>query len=102
MDNNENKEYGEAVSGDSLKDSWKLFGKGMGKSMSGLGKAILRSARAGIDSLDSKNGGEPSAVDCESLKSNWKDVGKALGETAESFGKALGDTVESVFDDKDR
>jgi len=93
--NTENNDYSV-----NLKDSWASFGKGLGRTMAGLGKALIRSARAGIDSLDSETGGAPAEVDKQSLKENWKTVGRSFGDTAERLGKAIEDTVDSVTEKK--
>lgn len=35
-----------------LKNSWKETGKGLGQAFAGLGKSIVKSAKAGIDKAD--------------------------------------------------
>ena len=53
VDNNENNTEKNAPEKTSLRGKWAAFGKGMGKSMTGLGKAIVKTAKAGVDRLDS-------------------------------------------------
>ncbi|MBR4434816.1 MAG: hypothetical protein IKS90_01820 [Clostridia bacterium] len=80
----------------SNKENWKDAGKGIGKSFLGLGKALLKTARKGIDEvLDDKPEGEENT---ESLKDSWKEVGQTFGNTGKAFGKAVVGTASTVVD----
>lgn len=78
----------------SLKDSWADFGKGMGKSMAGLGKAIIKSAKVGLDKAD----GTAADGSGDDLKKSWSDVGHSFGKTGASLGKAAKKTIDTVAD----
>ena len=93
----ETNEAGTAGSGtdgadDSLKSRWAAFGKGMGRSMAGLGKTIIKSAKAGVERID--DDGEAPKISPTELKSSWKAVGKSFGMTASNFGRAVEETLD--------
>ena len=86
----------------SLKDKWKRFGKGMGKSFSGLGKSIVKSAKVGMDKLSEDEPAEKKeGQEQKPLSENWKEVGKSFGETGVAFGAAVTGTAKKVADDLD-
>ena len=82
----------------SLKDSWKEAGKGLGKSFAGAGKAILESARVGLDRAadDTPEDNGPTG-----LKEKWSEVGHSFLKTGASLGKAAAETAERVADEID-
>lgn len=86
----------------SLRDEWAKAGKGMGKSFSGLGKSIVKSAKVGVDELNGEHptdeNGNPVGT---GLKENWKDVGKTFGNTGKALGKAFAGTAKKVTDNLD-
>ena len=69
----------------SIRDGWKEAGKGIGKSFAGLGKAILKSAKVGVDKAldedpsDNKGG--------TGLSQSWSEVGHDFGKAGVSLGK---------------
>ena len=76
----------------SLKDDWKEVGKGLGKSVIGLGKSIYKSAKVGAEKVeewadDKKD--ETKAPEDTGLRESWSEVGHTLGATAAGFGKAV-------------
>ena len=81
----------------SIKDGWKEAGKDIGKSFAGLGKAIIKSAKVGVDkALDEET--EEQKEQGTGLGKSWGDVGKSFGEAGKSFGKAVAGTASGVLD----
>lgn len=82
-----------------LKDDWKNAGKGVVKSFSGLGKAIVKSTRVGVDALydktsdEEKKTGEPKD---NGLKKSWSKVGHSFGTTGKALGRALVGTAKVI------
>ena len=93
----------ENVEGNDLKQQWKGFGKGMGKSFSNLGKSIIKSAKVATDKADDWAQGNDNEVDEQptGLKESWAETGKTIGNTAAAFGKSLGSTAKHVLNEID-
>ncbi|MBQ4258552.1 MAG: hypothetical protein II713_06090 [Clostridia bacterium] len=76
----------------SLRDDWKEVGKGLGKSVIGLGKSIYKSAKVGAEKVeewadDDKDGTK--IPQDTGLRESWSEVGHTLGATAAGLGKAI-------------
>ncbi|MBQ7173162.1 MAG: hypothetical protein IJR88_03510 [Clostridia bacterium] len=88
----------------SLKDDWKNTGKGIGKSFAGLGKAIVKSAKVGVDAVYDKASGEtkdPNEPKETGLRQSWSEVGHSFGSAGKSLGKAAAGTAKKVTDSLD-
>lgn len=88
----------------SVKDDWKNTGKGFGKSFTGLGKAIIKSAKVGINKLYDNTSGEekdPNEPKETGLRESWSEVGHSFGYTGKSLGKAAAGTAKKVVDSID-
>ena len=82
-----------------LKDDWKNAGKGIVKSFSGLGKAIVKSTRVGIDALYDKTSDEKKESDepkKTGLKKSWSKVGHSFGKTGKAIGRAVVGTARVI------
>ena len=81
-----------------LKDSWKEAGKGLGRSFAGAGKAILQSAKVGLDKVtdETPDDGQPTG-----LKESWSEVGHSFLKSGASLGRAAAETADRVIDELD-
>ena len=87
-ENNTNNAGG-AAGDESLKENWKGVGKGLGKTFSGLGKTLIKTAKVGLDKADDwAEGKEDDRSEAtQSMKDGWKEFGHNFVDTAEDLGK---------------
>lgn len=84
----------------SNKENWKEAGKSIGQSFAGLGKAILKTTRKGIDKVLDDRPAE--AGEGDNIKESWSEVGQSFGHAGRSFGKAVAGTATTVVDSIER
>jgi hypothetical protein len=86
----------------SLKDDWKGTGKQLGGAFAGLGKALLKTAKVGIDKAEAvADGSDPDKAVPEQNVTNdgtWRQTGKELGGAFAGLGKTLLHTAEIGVD----
>ena len=83
---------------ESLKDSWKKFGKDVGNTMKGLGRSIAKSVDVGTDKIFDEMPANEDAAKTSDLKESWKDVGHSFGHTAADLGNAVAKSVKKGAD----
>lgn len=82
----------------SLKDNWKEAGKGIGKTVVGAGKALVNTAKVGIDKVQGDTP-EDDAEKAAEMKESWSEFGHSFLKTGASLGKAAASTAEKVVDE---
>ncbi|MBR4581763.1 MAG: hypothetical protein IKO32_11075 [Lachnospiraceae bacterium] len=90
--NNTNNTNGE----ESLSGEWKSVGKGLGKTFTGLGKTLIKTAKVGIEKADDwaeDREGVDRSAEVEDIKAGWKAFGGDFVDSAQDVGKT---TVKSV------
>ena len=86
----------ENTNDESLKNDWKVVGKGLGKTFSGLGKTLVKTAKVGIEKADDWAEGRENtdhSAETQSMKEGWKAFGNDFVDSATDLGKT---TVKSV------
>ena len=85
-----------------LKDDWKDTGKDLGGAFTGLGKTLIRTAKVGVDKVNTwADGGDPKeAVPEENVTNDgsWRETGKDLGGAFAELGKTLLHTAKAGAD----
>ena len=86
-----------------LRSDWASFGKGMGKTFSGLGKSLVATAKVGVNAASDWADGKEvdNTAEKAQMKQGWKDFGHSFVDTAEDFGKASVNTVKKGVDKVD-
>ena len=82
-----------------VKQDWKDAGKDIGKTVVGLGKAIVRSVKVGADKILDE--GPKDGSDDACLRDSWSEVGHGFGRAGKSLGKAVAETARDVADKLD-
>lgn len=83
----------------SLRDDWKNTGKSLGGAFGGLGKNIVRSAKAGINRADN-DGTEENKSDVFN-DGSWRQTGKDLGGAFAGLGKSIIRSAKTGIDKVD-
>ena len=78
----------------STKEEWANTGKGIGKTVVGLGKALLKTVKVGAEKILDETPEEKEVP----LKDTWSEVGQTIGNTGKSFGKAIANTARDLAD----
>ncbi|MCR4814211.1 MAG: hypothetical protein K5879_05230 [Lachnospiraceae bacterium] len=97
-DENKNMNQNENTSAEesSLYGEWKTVGKGLGKTFSGLGKTLIKTAKIGIEKADDwaeDRERVDRSAEVEDMKAGWKTFGGDFVDSAQDVGKT---TVKSV------
>ena len=81
---------------DNLKSEWRDVGRGLGKTFSGLGKTLVKTAKIGLEKADDwaegREGVDHSA-ETQAMKEGWTAIGNNFVDSATDLGKT---TVKSV------
>ncbi len=82
-----------------LKDDWKGTGKQLGGAFANLGKALIKTAKVGVDKAEAwAEGEDPGKAVPEQNVTNdgtWRETGKELGGAFAGLGKTLLHTAET-------
>ena len=74
----------------SRNESWKSFGKNVGKAFKNFGKAMATTAKVVVGDEENKVEEDGRST----LKHVWTDTGKGFGEAGKSLGHAAADTID--------
>ena len=86
---------------DSLKSEWKVVGAGLGKTFTGLGKTLIKTAKVGVEKMDDwaeDREGVDHSAETESMKEGWKTFGADFVDSAKAVGKTTYRSVEEGVD----
>ena len=81
---------------DNLKSEWRDVGRGLGKTFSGLGKTLVKTAKIGLEKADDWAEGREGvdhSVETQAMKEGWTAFGNNFVDSATDLGKT---TVKSV------
>lgn len=95
-ENNNNNNNGQNPQDENLKSEWKDVGRGLGKTFSGLGKTLVKTAKVGLEKADDWAEGRENvdhSAETQSMKEGWKTFGNNFVDSASDLGKT---TVKSV------
>lgn len=85
----------------SLKSEWKVVGAGLGKTFTGLGKTLIKTAKVGVEKMDDwaeDREGVDHSAQTESMKEGWKTFGADFVDSAKAVGKTTYRSVEEGVD----
>ena len=98
---NQNSENKDSENKDSLKSEWKVVGAGLGKTFTGLGKTLIKTAKVGVEKMDDwaeDREGVDHSAETESMKEGWKTFGADFVDSAKAVGKTTYRSVEEGVD----
>ncbi len=85
-----------------IKDDWKDTGKQLGGAFANLGKALIKTAKVGVDKADAWiDGGDPKKAVPEKNATNdgtWLETGKEVGGALIGLGRTLYRTAQAGID----
>jgi len=100
-DNKDTNNTGANANDENLKNDWKVVGKGLGKTFSGLGKTLVKTAKVGIEKADDWAEGRENtdhSEEVKSMKEGWNAFGNNFVDSATDLGKTTVKTVKQGVD----